>query len=133
MAYAESFGRKYNTTLFEFMTLKKSELSRHPHVNVLPRFSLNLFECPHNSLWPIYAYQRSIQPAAFSNKPVPFWNIFFKNPVILLNSKQLIEIELFAQEQQKEIFAKALQYWAEVSKLSFRSVESPSEADIKIR
>ena len=50
-----------------------------------------------------------------------------------MNSKQLIEIELFAQEQQKEIFAKALQYWAEVSKLSFRSVESPSEADIKIR
>lgn len=35
-------------------------------------------------------------------------------------------------EQQKEIFAKALQYWADVSKLSFRSVESPSEADIKI-
>ena len=58
---------------------------------------------------------------------------FFKNPAILMNSKQLIEIELFAQEQQKEIFAKALQYWADVSKLSFRSVESPSEADIKIR
>lgn len=61
------------------------------------------------------------------------FGIFFKNPVILMNSKQLIEIELFAQEQQKEIFAKALQYWADVSKLSFRSVESPSEADIKIR
>ena len=76
MAYAEYFGRKYNKTLCEFMTLKKSELSRHPHVNVLPRFSLNLFECPHNSLRSIYAYQRSIQPAAFSNKTIPFWNIF---------------------------------------------------------
>ncbi len=38
-----------------------------------------------------------------------------------------------SEAQQDRIFAKALQYWADVSSLSFRRVNSASSADLKIR
>ena len=38
-----------------------------------------------------------------------------------------------SRSQQDRIFAKALQYWAAVSSLSFRKVNSPYSADLKIR
>ena len=38
-----------------------------------------------------------------------------------------------SRDQQDRIFAKALQYWADVSSLSFRRVNSPGSADLKIR
>ncbi|XP_020608242.1 matrilysin-like [Orbicella faveolata] len=37
-----------------------------------------------------------------------------------------------SRDQQDRIFAKALKYWADVSSLSFRRVNSPSSADLKI-
>ena len=37
------------------------------------------------------------------------------------------------QSQQESIFRKALQYWADVSGLSFSRTYSPQGADIKIR
>lgn len=38
-----------------------------------------------------------------------------------------------SRDQQDRIFAKALQYWADVSSLSFRRVNSAGQADLKIR
>lgn len=37
------------------------------------------------------------------------------------------------RDQQDRIFAKALQYWADVSSLSFERVNSPGSANLKIR
>ena len=41
--------------------------------------------------------------------------------------------EYFAQNQQRQIFADSLQFWADVSGLTFSEVSSASSADIKIR
>ena len=38
-----------------------------------------------------------------------------------------------SRDQQDRIFAKALQYWADVSSLSFSRVKSAHDADLKIR
>ena len=41
--------------------------------------------------------------------------------------------EYNAQDQQRQIFADSLQFWADVSGLTFSEVRSASSADIKIR
>ena len=41
--------------------------------------------------------------------------------------------EYNAQGQQRQIFADSLQFWADVSGLTFSEVRSASSADIKIR
>ena len=38
-----------------------------------------------------------------------------------------------AQDQQRQIFGDALQFWADVSSLTFSEVNNASDADIKIR
>lgn len=45
----------------------------------------------------------------------------------------IIHLMTDEQDEQRQIFHKAFQMWADVSSVTFSEVSSPSDADIKIR
>lgn len=60
-----------------------------------------------------------------------YTNMYLKKGFVTYLS--LFFSEYFAQNQQRQIFADSLQFWADVSGLTFSEVSSASTADIKIR